>query len=131
MADARSDRIRQSGVRLRGRWFGRDGRRALIVSCCLVALLALGTQLGGRFALVRLADPAEPAFQGGDLNTGTLLIVPRFGTECRLLHIDNTSWRISDRGVVDCEAALAESKERAQNWSAARVDSIRDGFRKR
>jgi len=24
--------------------------------------------------------------------------VPRFGSECRLLHIDNATWRISDRG---------------------------------
>jgi len=109
----------------------RDSRRALAI-CLLfgaIALVGLGTAIrnsppGG----TRVA--ATTSAQGNDdLTTGSIVFVPLFGNNCRTRLIDNATWRIRDNGVVDCNAALAQSTHgRRIGWSAARLDVVRQGF---
>ncbi len=64
-----------------------------------------------------------------DLTTGSILLVPRFGDQCRQRLIDNATWRIWDVGPVDCGTALARSA--GAESASARADIIRDVFRKK
>jgi hypothetical protein len=57
------------------------------------------------------------------------VFVPWFGDDCRLRWIDNATWRIFEHGLVECRTALTHSE--THGWSGARVDIIREGFRKR
>jgi hypothetical protein len=79
----------------------------------------------------RQATATRPA--GENLSTGSILFVPRLGSECRIRQIDNATWRIWEQGVADCASVLNEPKgdPAAQGWSTARVDVIREGFRNR
>jgi len=112
-----------------------DGRRALIA---LIAglflgslLLALGNRIDGISLLqIRPGFGQRPPIDD-DLSTGSVIVVPRHGNDCRLRLIDNATWRIWDQGVVDCDTALEQSRTRAHGWSAGRIEVIRTGFFRR
>jgi hypothetical protein len=131
-------RFRSSRSRRRG-FFGRDRWRALVAGASLVILLASGALLAGngqlgdwssslsRFAFGR-PEPKLPA--DDDLATGSILIVPLSGENCRQLLIDNATWRIRDQGLIDCHTALVRSGSTRQ-LSAARVEVMRAVFGRR
>jgi len=113
-------------------WLGRDGWRAAAALLCAIFLLALGAHLGGWSApLSGLPNSGQPARDAEDLTTGSLLIVPMFGNDCRQRRIDNATWRVWDDGVVRCDVALAQAADRRAQEIASRVDIIRMGFSKR
>jgi len=61
-----------------------------------------------------------------------MLFVPVLDNHCRMRSIDNATWQIRDHGVVGCSTALSQRhRTRPRTWSTARVDVIRDGFRKK
>jgi hypothetical protein len=110
-----------------------DGRRALIAGLFLGSLmLALGNHIGG-FSLMQIRPGvAQKTLTDEDLATGSILLVPFYGNDCRLRLIENATWRIWDHGVVDCHSALEQSRARTNGWSAAgRIEVIRDGFFRR
>lgn len=127
---------RRSAARRNAGWLGRDLRRALIVCLCLVPVLVLGSKIDDIAAsspTLGRAGLGQRALALGDIDvaTGSILLVPRFGDVCRVRLIDNATWQIWEDGVVDCQSALVQSRSRTHTWSTARVDIIRDGFRKR
>jgi hypothetical protein len=128
-------RKRRSGVRRDTGWLARDLRRALIACLCLVSLFAFGAKIDDVSSSSTLGRAGlgqrSPSLGDSDVRTGSILLVPRFGDECRLRLIDNATWQIWENGVVDCQIAVAQAMSRSHAWSAARVDIIRDGFRKR
>jgi hypothetical protein len=132
LVNKRLTRKRQTKKRQGARWLGRDGRRALIACLLLGSLFGFGSEInfGGSSSSTRQGSATRPAGEN-ELTTGSILLVPRFGNECRMRQIDNATWRIWDRGVVDCQTVLNEPKTLQHGWSAARVDVIRDGFRNR
>ena len=107
---------------------GKDIQRA--VFACL--LLAGVISIGGLFGLGRSPAIRQTAVLQGnddDLTTGSILFVPLVGNGCRQRLIDNATWHIRNGGTVDCHAALSlNSNARPRQWSAARLDVIRDGF---
>ncbi len=109
-----------------------DGRRALIAGLFLGSLmLALGNQIVGFSLMQTRSGVAQKSPTDDDLTTGSILLVPRYGNECRLRLIENATWRIWDQGVVDCRTALEQSRSQTHGWSAGRIEVIRDGFFKR
>jgi hypothetical protein len=128
------NKLNAAGPRL-----SRDHRRQTVFVClCLGTLLGLGTYWSSNSLLKITTRPASGAGTAqrtvnsdDDLKTGSILFVPAFGDQCRRRIIDNTTWRMFDNGVVDCDAALIEVRSRSSGsyWSSARVDVIRNGFR--
>jgi hypothetical protein len=108
----------------------RDIGHALTACVTVLALVGL-------FGLVRnniqptIRNNAALEGQDDDLRTGSILFVPIYGNRCRQKLIDNATWRIWDVGPIDCDEAMARSAARTHAWSAARVDVVRDGFRKK
>ena len=76
--------------------------------------------------LIQPQRPLLPKDEG--VTTGSIVLVPQFGDKCRTRLIDNATWRIWDNGVTDCRTALTPPD--SHQLSAARVDVIRDGFRR-
>jgi hypothetical protein len=66
-----------------------------------------------------------------DLSTGSMLVVSPAGNLCRESTIDNSTWRIRNKGWVDCADALAKSAATESRSTPSRIDIIREGFRGR
>jgi len=120
----------RAAARTARRQIGRDVRRALFAGLCLASLLALGSRFDGLSSILALLG-STPRPLGEDLATGTIVLVPWIGDECRLRLIDNATWRIFEQGVVECRNALAPMEARGYGGYAMRVDMIREGFRNR
>ncbi len=131
VSSMRSNSSGKSRRRRAAGWLGHDGRRALVACLCLMGLLGL-VMLAGAGSPSAMRWASAQGYDGDELATGSILFFPVFGNRCRQRLIDNATWRISDAGEVDCKAALSEpASARAPQWSASRVDVIRDGFRKK
>jgi len=81
-----------------------------------------------------LNQPPRSAATGDDiLRTGSILIVAPTGSLCSERIIDNTSGRIWNNGMVDCDDALAKAANAAAGSRSrgTRLDLIREGFRGR
>jgi hypothetical protein len=132
--------------RLKGRKGSRDGFRQAAVIVTVGLTLGASVFAAGDYVVRRQRAPAtikavvkaEPngtqagtPYVGGDeVYTGSILYFPDEGTNCRQLLFDNRSGRFTDNGVVDCQAAEAQSCISSPKlWSAARVRVISDGFR--
>ena len=74
--------------------------------------------------------PVPHTSNEAELKTGSLLVVSPLGERCLERLIDNGTWRIRDKGWVDCEEALAKSANaNAESRSpGSRLAIIRDGF---
>jgi len=117
--------------RLRPGWFDRDHVRALIVFFVLLLLFGLIGYFGTGPSEATRSGVPHPGFDDDELRTGSILFVPVFGTRCRQRLIDNATWRIRDGDEVDCRTALARHNLPKPIWSSARVDVVRDGFRRK
>jgi hypothetical protein len=132
--------------RSKGRKGSRDGFRQAAVIVTIGVALGAALFAAGDYVVQQKRGPAtikafvktEPngtqvgtAYAGGDeVYTGSILYFPDEGTNCRQLLFDNRSGRFTDNGVVDCQAAEAQSGiSSPKQWSAARVRVISDGFR--
>ena len=103
-----------------------DVRRAflacgLVLTLCLVAALIAG---GSQVSI-------SPASRSGeaDLSTGSMLVVTSYGELCRERTIDNNTWKIRNKGWVDCDEALAKSAGLEHRSTGSRLDIIRESFR--
>jgi hypothetical protein len=106
-----------------------DVRRA-VLACGLAFSLCVGfVVVAGRFHSTSLTA-APHAANEAELSTGSLLLVSPLGERCRERTIDNSTWRIRDKGWVDCEEALAKSDNATaeSRASGSRLAIIRDGF---
>jgi hypothetical protein len=121
------DAIRARKPSATGRLAG-DIRRAflacgIVVALCIVAVIANWSQAS---TTSQIRTPSE-----ANLSTGSMLVVSPGGDLCRERTIDNSTWRIKNKGWVDCDEALA----RAANSGAdlrkpgSRLELIREGFR--
>jgi hypothetical protein len=124
---------KSSNRRTRG-WFRRDNRRALAICLLFGAAASIGLgsviQQAPTIGTLRIAGNGPGLTQSDDeLATGSIIIVPVLGSNCRKKLIDNATWRIRDIGPVDCRTALARGAHGNESgWSASRVDIIRSGF---
>jgi hypothetical protein len=127
-------RLTRSRVGLKAAARKRDDRIQLLFAlACLGCAIAfyLFVQTGpsdhDRHAAMDVNEQSDD-----DLRTGSIIFVPILGNDCHRKEIDNETWAIRDVGPVACSDALSRSSENANKvWSAARMDAIRDGFRKR
>ena len=63
--------------------------------------------------------------------TGSMLVVAPTGNQFRQATIDNSTWRIRNGGLVDCEEALAKAANAGNDVRSpgSRLELIRQGFR--
>jgi len=128
----RTIRNRRYAARTAARRRVLDGRRALIAGLFLGSLmLALGSHIEGFSLMQTRSGIAQKTPADDEFASGAILLVPRYGNNCRLRVIENATWRIWDQGVVDCREVLEQSQARAHGWSADRIDVIREGFFRR
>jgi hypothetical protein len=87
--------------------------------CVLVALIANWLQAS--------TGPVSQTHSSSEVNlsTGSMLVVPPAGDLCRERIIDNSTWRIRNKGWVDCSEALAKA---ANSGSDVRSPSSRLGL---
>lgn len=112
----------------------RDRRRALTI--CLLFGAAASIGLGSviqqmpSIGNLRIAGNGPGLTQTGEeLATGSIILVPLLGNNCRKKLIDNATWRIHDVGPIECRTALAQGTNGNESgFSTSRVDIIRNGF---
>jgi hypothetical protein len=110
----------------------RDSSRGAIVVSFLALLLAAGLFVQtGTSLRERKNDSAVAQPSDEEIYTGSILFVPYEGNNCRQNLFDNLTGRLWQSGFVPCDAAQTPSMPQTQQWSAARVDAIRSGFRGR
>jgi hypothetical protein len=104
-----------------------DIRRAFLACGIVVALCIFAV-------IVNWSQPSTTSSRApseANLSTGSMLVVSPGGDRCRERTIDNNTWRIQNKGWVDCDEALS----RAANAGAdirtpgSRLELIREGFR--
>jgi hypothetical protein len=109
---------------------GGDFQRAFLI--CGVAL-AFGLAVAGIASW--LQPPVSPerarAASEATLSTGSMLVVAPGGNQCRQATIDNSTWRIRNGGLVDCDEALAKAANAGNDTRSpgSRLELIRQGFR--
>jgi hypothetical protein len=76
-------------------------------------------------------ERARAASEGNTLSTGSMLVVAPSGNQCRQATIDNSTWRIRNGGLVDCDEALAKAANAGNDTRSpgSRLELIRQGFR--
>jgi hypothetical protein len=102
-----------------------DRYRAL-GACTALACILTFADMGGYLSPPQL--PSSPQLETGDTRyaTGTMIIVPTEGNVCQRRVIDNATWRVHDKGYVDCDSALSQNPVSVAD---SRMAVIRDGFR--
>jgi hypothetical protein len=112
------------------RWLAGDLRRALLACGFALAICVLAAFAAGW--LQESANQASRARATGDagLSTGSMVVVSPGGDLCRQRTIDNSTWRIQDKGLVDCDEALARAANGGADHRSAgsRLEVIRQGF---
>jgi hypothetical protein len=107
---------------------GGDFRRAFLT--CGIAL-AFGLVVAVVASWLQPPVSPERARTEGNLSTGSMLIVAPSGNQCRQSTIDNSTWRIRNGGLVDCDEALAKAANAGNDTRSptSRLELIRQGFR--
>lgn len=122
-------------VSSRRRWFLRDVPRTYVM---LVWLALAATLLiyvndwhpSGWSALKPEAAAPRPKRSEAETYTGSIIVVPATGENCRQLMIDNRTGRMWDKGLVNCyEAASPPEKDSSSAISSKRINSIGNAFR--
>jgi len=115
------------------RWFWRDARMlpVLLVWAAFAGSLLIyfnGVILPWRTAPA--ASAAAPQVAGDDaLYTGSIIMVPRSGDECRRLIFDNRTGTMWEDGYIDCYAFAKMDATRGQgSMSYVRMQAIHDTF---
>jgi hypothetical protein len=110
----------------------RERVRHVTVVLAIAAVLAAGA-FGSQayFATKPQAAAAGRASGAEEIYTGSILYMPNEGRLCRQILFDNHTGRFTDNGYVDCENAAYHGGNDPKRWSAARVQVISSGFRRR
>ena len=117
------------------RWMLRDIPRTYV----LLVWLAFGAALliysndwhpSGWSALRREAavKPSAPTI---DHHTGSIIIVPPRGDNCRQMMLDNRTGRMWDKGYVNCYEAVSRADKEPGGMSSLRINSIGRAFNRR
>jgi hypothetical protein len=108
-----------------------DLRRAFVASGLVFALCVLAALIANW--LPASTSQVSQTHSAGDVNlsSATMLVVPPAGDLCHERIIDNSTWRIRNKGSVDCSEALAKSANSgATVWSpGSRLGIISESFR--
>jgi hypothetical protein len=112
-----------------------DIDRALLACAGLIFVFALAFYFsaGGAAPSLRealFARAALPPQSDDDLATGSVIFVPETGNVCRERLIDNATWTMRDAGTVPCDRVLSGAHRHFGGPGSARLDAIRDSFRK-
>jgi hypothetical protein len=103
-----------------------------MASTLLAGLFGLGLYVGGNVPGKEFVPVLPPDREADGMATGSIVFVPLLGNRCRQSTIDNATWRIEFKGIVDCHAALyGQRADNLGGFTAARLDVVREGFRKR
>ena len=103
-----------------------DVRRAFLACGICLALCVIAALIANAYQVTEVRHPPSEA----TLSTGSMLVVAPVGDRCRERTIDNRTWRIQDKGFVNCEEALAKAASLAaeSRSSGSRLAIIREGF---
>lgn len=116
-------------------WLRRDSHYLQVACLCFIWGLML-ISYAGRWSWLRLQLPPPQhlatikAETDDDIYTGSILYVPPRGDDCRLRSLDNHTNRVSERGAISCNDALAKSAAREVEIAPTRIEAIRKGFRR-
>jgi hypothetical protein len=121
----RSTSKARSRQRSRARWFSMDRYRALGACAALAGILTFAN-MGGYLPAPQFLSAPQVASGDTRYVTGTIILVPTEGNVCQRRVIENATWRIHDKGYVDCDSALSANPV---SIADSRMAVIRDGFR--
>jgi hypothetical protein len=77
------------------------------------------------------ATPKRPA-SITEQYTGSIIIVPTRGEDCRLMMLDNRTGRMWDNGLINCyEAASRSERDQRGGMSSLRINAIGKAFNRR
>jgi hypothetical protein len=112
------------------RFFSGDVWRAFL-ACGLIVTLCVVAGIVGTWSPASNPAPQSHVLSEGDFSTGSMLVVSPTGNLCRERTINNATWQIRDKGLVDCADALAKAaiSSAEGRTSGSRIDIIRESFR--
>ena len=118
-------------------WMLRDIPRTYV----LLTWLAFGAALliysndwhpSGWTALRQEATAPKPPVSATEQYTGSIIIVPTHGEDCRQMMLDNRTGKMWDKGVVNCYEAVSRSeKDQRGGMSSLRINAIGKAFNNR
>ena len=119
------------------RWMLRDIPRTYV----LLVWLAFGAALliysndwhpSGWTALRKEAATPKPPVSVTEQYTGSIIIVPTRGEDCRQMMLDNRTGRMWDKGIVNCyEAVSRPERDQRSGMSSLRINAIGKAFNRR
>jgi hypothetical protein len=112
--------------RSRARRYSKDRYRSFGAAATLICILALGGVGGSYLPLAQSLWSQQLGYGEARYRTGTVVIVPTEGDNCQERVIDNATWRIHDKGYIDCDSVLSPNSLQTSDY---RIAVIRDGFR--
>jgi hypothetical protein len=118
-------------------WMLRDIPRTYVLLVWLafgVALLIYSNDWhpSGWTALRQEATALKPPVSVTDQYTGSIIIVPTRGEDCRQMMLDNRTGRMWDNGVVNCyEAVSRPGRDQLGGMSSLRINAIGKAFNRR
>jgi hypothetical protein len=116
----------RSRGRSRARRYSKDRHRSFGAAALLIGILALGG-IGGRYLPFEQSSlSGQLGHSEGRYQTGMVVIVPTDGNNCQERVIDNATWRIHDKGQIDCDSVFSQNSVQTSDY---RIAVIRDGFR--
>jgi predicted lysophospholipase L1 biosynthesis ABC-type transport system permease subunit len=109
------------------RWLADDFRRALL-ACSIAFTLCVAAVLAANWVQGTVSQAQRSRATGEALSTGSMLVVSPGGDLCSERTIDNSTWEIRNKGLVNCEEARARSANGGARTPGSRLDAIREGF---
>jgi hypothetical protein len=119
------------------RWMLRDIPRTYVLLVWLafgVALLIYSNDWhpSGWTALRQEATAPKPPVSVAEQYTGSIIIVPTRGEDCRQMMLDNRTGKMWDKGVVNCyEAVSRPDRDQRSGMSSLRMNAIGKAFNRR
>ena len=119
------------------RWMLRDIPRTYVLLIWLAfgaAILIYSTDWhpSGWTRLRQEAAAPKPPVSMTEQYTGSIIIVPTRGEDCRQMMLDNRTGKMWDIGVVNCYQAVSRSeKDQRGGMSSLRINAIGKAFNRR
>ena len=117
-------------------WMLRDIPRTYV----LLVWLAFGAAIliyssdwhpSGWTALRREAAAPKPPISVTEQYTGSVIIVPSRGEDCRQMMLDNRTGRMWDKGFVNCYEVSRSERDQRSGMSSLRMNAIGKAFNRR
>jgi len=117
-------------------WMLRDIPRTYVLLVWLAfgaAILIYSTDWhpSGWTALRQEATAPKPPVSVIEQYTGSVIIVPTRGEDCRQIMLDNRTGRMWDNGVVNCYQAVSRAEKERSGMSSLRINAIGKAFNRR